>query len=311
MLRPWRATPLPRWRLRRPHLRDRLKALASGAVTVAAVALAYHARLSAGAALSLLVALTLGALAWASVGTAITAVIPTTDAAQPVLSLSYFPVMLLSGVLGAFSGAPSWLSTLLGYLPGQPTLDAVTRALYTTGTSLSLPGHDLAVLAGGPPARCSHPCACSNGNPEPRGSRRTSQGEDIERHDLAGCPDGDRPQHQLRPVRQARPVRPAAPRAGRDAGPRVRLLVADRARARPVTPSRPSTRSWTSSTAPRRSGSPSPPAHGGRPGRRPTSCHPRRPGPRRLPPVRRTAWCATAPAGCATGSATTSLPTSG
>ena len=52
--------------------------------------------------------------------------------------------MLLSGVLGAFRGAPSWLSTLLGYLPGQPILDAVTRALHTTGTSLSLPGHDLA-----------------------------------------------------------------------------------------------------------------------------------------------------------------------
>jgi hypothetical protein len=57
-------------------------ALASGAVTAAAGALVYHARLSAGAALSLLVALTLGALAWASVGTAITAVIPTTDAAH-------------------------------------------------------------------------------------------------------------------------------------------------------------------------------------------------------------------------------------
>jgi ABC-2 type transport system permease protein len=149
VLKRWRATPLPRW----CYFAGRtcatvLMALASGAVTVAAGALAYHARLSAGAALSLLVALTLGALAWAGVGTAVTAVIPTTDAAQPVLSLSYFPVMVLSGVLGAFSGGPSWLSTLLGYLPGQPTLDAVTRALHTTGTTLSLPGHDLAVLAG-------------------------------------------------------------------------------------------------------------------------------------------------------------------
>ena len=149
VLKRWRATPLPRW----CYFAGRtcatvLMALASGAVTVAAGVLAYHVRLSAGAALSLLLALTLGALAWASVGTAITAVIPTTDAAQPVLSLSYFPVMLLSGVLGAFSGAPSWLSTLLGYLPGQPTLDAVTGALHTTGSTLSLPGHDLVVLAG-------------------------------------------------------------------------------------------------------------------------------------------------------------------
>jgi hypothetical protein len=93
------------------------------------------------------VALTLGALAWAGVGTAVTASIPTAEAAQPLLSLSYFPVMLLSGVLGTLAGAPGWLTTLLDDLPGRPTIDAVTRALHATGGTVSLPGHDLAVLA--------------------------------------------------------------------------------------------------------------------------------------------------------------------
>jgi hypothetical protein len=75
-----------------------------------------------------------------SVGTAVTAFIPTAEAAQPLLSLSYFPVMLLSGVLGTLSGAPGWLTTLLGYLPGRPTVEAVTGALHATGGTLWLPG---------------------------------------------------------------------------------------------------------------------------------------------------------------------------
>ena len=52
--------------------------------------------------------------------------------------------MLLSGMLGAVGGTPGWLATLLAYLPGRPTVDAVTRA---SGGADSLPGHDLAVLA--------------------------------------------------------------------------------------------------------------------------------------------------------------------
>jgi ABC-2 type transport system permease protein len=148
VLKRWRATPLPRW----CYFAGRtcatvLMALASGAVTVLVGVLLYHTELSAGAALSLLPALGLGALAWAGVGTAATAFIPTTEAAQPLLSLSYFPVMLLSGALGALSGAPGWLTTLLRYLPGEPAIDAAIRALHTSGGTLSLPGHDLAVLA--------------------------------------------------------------------------------------------------------------------------------------------------------------------
>jgi ABC-2 type transport system permease protein len=67
VLKRWRATPLPRW----CYLAGRLcatvlLALASGAVTVLVGVVAYHARLGAGAALSLVVVLGLAALAWAS-----------------------------------------------------------------------------------------------------------------------------------------------------------------------------------------------------------------------------------------------------
>jgi hypothetical protein len=107
---------------------------------------AYHAQVSVGAALSLVVTLGLAALAWACVGTALTAFIPTAEAAQPLLAFSYFPVMLLSGVLGGLTGTPGWRTGVVRWLPGQPTVDAATRALQATGALPVLPGRDLAVL---------------------------------------------------------------------------------------------------------------------------------------------------------------------
>jgi ABC-2 type transport system permease protein len=64
VLKRWGATPLPRW----GYLAGRLcatvlLALASGTVTVLVGVLVYHARLSAGAALGLVVTLGLAALA--------------------------------------------------------------------------------------------------------------------------------------------------------------------------------------------------------------------------------------------------------
>jgi ABC-2 type transport system permease protein len=148
VLKRWRATPLPRWAYLAGRLGATLvMALASGAVTVLVGVLGYHARVGPGAALGLLVALGLGALAWAAAGTAVSAFIPTAAAAQPLLSLSYFPVMLLSGVLGTVGGAPGWLTALMGWLPGRPTVDAVANALAATGAAPSVPVHDLAVLA--------------------------------------------------------------------------------------------------------------------------------------------------------------------
>ena len=147
VLKRWRATPLPRWcYFAGRTCATALMSLGSGAVTVLVGVLLYHAGVSMGAALGLLIALLVASLTWASVGTAVTALIPTAEAAQPLLSLTYFPVMLLSGAFGAIPGAPGWLTDLLGYLPGKPTVDAATAAL-RAGASPSLPGHDLVVLA--------------------------------------------------------------------------------------------------------------------------------------------------------------------
>jgi ABC-2 type transport system permease protein len=147
VLKRWRATPLPPWCYFAGRMAATvLLAIVSGAVTVTVGVVVYHAELTPGGAVSLLLALGMAALAWAGVGTAMTAVIPTADAAQPLLAFAYFPVMLLSGVLGGLGGLPPWLATALRYLPGQPTVDAATRALQA-GAAVSVPPRDLAVLA--------------------------------------------------------------------------------------------------------------------------------------------------------------------
>jgi ABC-2 type transport system permease protein len=148
VLRRWRATPLPTWCFFAGKIAaTSLMALASVAIAVAAGMSLYHVHLTTGAALSLLVIFTLGALAWAAIGTAVTPLVPTAQAAGPVLMLTYLPVILFSGGLGSLNSEPGWLATLARYLPAQPIIDAATRALQQPGGTVSIPGHDLAVLA--------------------------------------------------------------------------------------------------------------------------------------------------------------------
>jgi ABC-2 type transport system ATP-binding protein len=174
VLKRWRATPLPRW----CYLAGRLCAtvllgLASGAVTVLVGVLAYHARLGAGAALGLAVVLGLAALAWASVGTALTAFIPTAESAQPLLAFSYFPVMLLSGALGVIGGAPGWLAGVLRWLPGQPTSTPPPAPCRPPAGCRSCPAVTWPCWPPGRWPGCWPPCGCSAGRlSRPEGGAR-------------------------------------------------------------------------------------------------------------------------------------------
>ena len=90
------------------------------------------------------------------------------------------PVRVTHG-LGSNSRLPHWLNTVMSYLPAQPMIDAVTRALQSSAgqSGTGLPGRDLAVLAawalGGlmvsvrffrwDPTRPRHARAAAAGNP--------------------------------------------------------------------------------------------------------------------------------------------------
>jgi hypothetical protein len=82
----------------------------------------------------------------AAAATVLTSAMPTVEAATPILTLIYFPVIIVSGVLGSIS-EPHWLTTFAGYLPAKPLIDAATSALSHSTGGLSLPAHDLVVLA--------------------------------------------------------------------------------------------------------------------------------------------------------------------
>ena len=141
MLKRWRATPLPP----AGYLASRiaasvLVAAASGAVTVAAGVAFLGAQIDVSAALTLALTFVLGALAWASIGTAASAFIPGVDAAWPVLGVTYLPVLALSGAFGAIT-EPGWLAALVSYLPAQPLVHAAARALSGSAPS----AHDVIV----------------------------------------------------------------------------------------------------------------------------------------------------------------------
>ncbi|MGZ4168923.1 MAG: ABC transporter permease [Solirubrobacteraceae bacterium] len=144
VLKRWRATPLPPWCWFAGRIGATvLTAAAGAAVTVLAGAGLYGTHIHGGAIPSLAVALVLGAATWASIGTAASGLIPSVEAAWPLLGLTYLPVVVLSGGFGDVSAAPPWLAALVSYLPAEPVVHSAARAL--DGVA-SVSVHDLAVL---------------------------------------------------------------------------------------------------------------------------------------------------------------------
>jgi ABC-2 type transport system permease protein len=148
VLRRWRVAPLPAW----AHFAGRIAATMLLTVAAALILLLVAGaltgvHLTAHAVVALVVVVMLGALALSAAGTAITALIPSAQSAQPVLMLTYIPLILLSGAFGAIQSLPHWLTTAVTYLPAQPMIDAASRAMQHNGGAI-MSVHDVAVLAG-------------------------------------------------------------------------------------------------------------------------------------------------------------------
>jgi ABC-2 type transport system permease protein len=147
VLKRWRATPLPRWCYFLSRiLATVVVAVIAGTATIAAGILLFHTQISVSGALGALVVFILGAFAWAATATALTALIPTIEAAAPTCMLIYFPIIIISGLFGSIS-EPSWLVTIASYLPAQPIIHALTISLGNPGGRVWPPAHDLLVLA--------------------------------------------------------------------------------------------------------------------------------------------------------------------
>ena len=156
VLKRWWATPLPRWcYFVGSILATALVSVAAGTATVLAAFLIYGHHLgdgpqvyvtSAGAAAVVGVCF-MGAIAFAAAVTAFTSFVPSVEAALPTLMLTYFPLVVVSGVLFSIA-EPHWLSTFASYLPAQPLVDAMAKAVRHVAGGGSVPFRDVAVLAG-------------------------------------------------------------------------------------------------------------------------------------------------------------------
>lgn len=161
VLKRWRTTPLPRWCFFAGRVGATvLIASLAGAVTVLAGAIFRDVHLRAASLLAVALALLIGATTWASVGTAASVLIPSVEAAWPLLAVTYLPVVVLSGGFGSVSGEPAWLHQLVRYLPAQPMLDSSWRALRG---HVPFTSHDLAVELVWAAAGCSLPSGGSAG----------------------------------------------------------------------------------------------------------------------------------------------------
>jgi ABC-2 type transport system permease protein len=143
VLKRWRATPLPSWCFFAGRLGATVLVAATGGLATVLVAAGLHdVHLQLVSLPGLLVALILGAVTWAMVGTAASALIPSVEAAWPLLGLTYLPLVVLSGSFGTVTGLPAWLSSLVRYLPAQPLIESTSRALQGR---VPFSAHDLAV----------------------------------------------------------------------------------------------------------------------------------------------------------------------
>jgi len=144
ILRRWRATPLPSWGYFAGRITAAMLLADAAALILVLVGVAMAGlHLTAGALAGLLVAGTLGSLALAAAGTAITPLLTSAQGVNQLLALTYIPVIILSGGFGGLAGLPSWVTTLMSYLPAKPMIDLVTQALEHS----PLDWRDLAVLA--------------------------------------------------------------------------------------------------------------------------------------------------------------------
>ena len=149
ILRRWHMTPLPRWGYFAGRILASVLLVEGAAVALLVMSGALgHLHLSTGIVVSLLVAITLGAITLAAAGTAVTALITSVSSANPVLVFTYVPLLIFSGAFGALT-LPAGFTTAMSYFPVEPVIHAVKHALQASGGGFALISpRDLAVLGG-------------------------------------------------------------------------------------------------------------------------------------------------------------------
>jgi ABC-2 type transport system permease protein len=121
-----------------------LVTLLIAAVTIVIGAVGFDAAPRAGSIGTLVAALLLGIICFASLGLAISAVIRSADAASAVTNATYLPLAIVSGVFEPSLHLPAWLSTIVALFPIKALAETLDFAY--TPTQHAYPGWSLVVL---------------------------------------------------------------------------------------------------------------------------------------------------------------------
>lgn len=147
LLKRMRGTPLPGW----AYVAGRVgsTALISAIMAVVMVVLGrvfYGVHVRAEAVPAILVAVIVGAGAFAALGMAAVALIPNAEAAPVVANVLILPLSFISGIWYPMNGAPDWLLDVAKVFPVEHLASALQTAFDPVNHGSAFAGHDLLML---------------------------------------------------------------------------------------------------------------------------------------------------------------------
>jgi ABC-2 type transport system permease protein len=143
-----RGTPIPSWvYIGGQLLSSVVIAALLVASTVALGVAVYGVQFRTDTVPGLVSALVLGALCFCSLGVAVTALVPNSDAAPAVVNFSLFPLLFVSGIFFPIDNAPQWLHSLASAFPVQHLANALQYAFDPRTAAPGVNVSDLLMLA--------------------------------------------------------------------------------------------------------------------------------------------------------------------
>lgn len=143
-----RATPVPAWVLIAGRaLTAMVVSLATMSVLMLVGRFAYHADLPARTVPAVALTAIVGSITFCVLAYALSAVIGSADAAQPVVQATVLPLYFISGVFVPDVDLPSWLRHIAESFPVEHLVDALHHAYAPGAGGAGFAWSDLAVLA--------------------------------------------------------------------------------------------------------------------------------------------------------------------
>ena len=149
MLKRLRGTPLPTWSYLAGKITHSVLLTALLVVVVTGVGwLVFGVDLPTKTLPAFLLALAVGSATFCTLGLAVTAFIPNTDAAPAIVNASILPLLFVSDVFIPMDNAPSWITTLADLFPVRHMAQALHTSFSPLETGAGYEWGHLLIMAG-------------------------------------------------------------------------------------------------------------------------------------------------------------------